>query len=197
MTAQETFEAMVKDGIWPFLKRSGFRRTKGTFHRAVGENWQVINLQKSAYSDRGHIRFTVNLGVGLDRLRGGVHTWSEGRRPTESRCQLRERLGFLLRGQDTWWEVRPETDTAALADTMTLALERYAFPWLDARSTDEAVVMLLSDPAHIRTEYIYHLHWFEKLLAQLGREDLRAAVEQERRRKDAELKHRRQLDGRG
>jgi hypothetical protein len=185
MTAQERFDEVLVGGVWPFLKARGFKRTRGTFHRPVGRNWQVVNLQKSAYSDRSRVRFTTNLGVAVDRLRGGALDWREGTRPIEPRCHFRQRIGSLLQGGDTWWEVTPETDVAMLTDVVCEVIERYGFPWLDARSTDESLTALVADPERLRAEtYGHHLQRLEQLMGQLGREDLRASVAEVRRSRD-------------
>jgi hypothetical protein len=186
--AQEAFDALVRAGVGPFLKERGFRRTRFNFHRQVSGNWQVVNLQKSAFSDAQDVRFTVNLGVALERLRGGVFDWPDGKRPPESRCHLRERLGFVMSGRDVWWTVSPDTDVVALAETITLGLERYGVPWLEERSSDEALLALVSDPEKLRSEDApHHLVWFAQILAQLGEEDARQAVEAEHARREAEL----------
>src|SRR5258708_495552 len=91
-TAQETFERMVGDDIWPFLRERGFKRSKGTFHRAAGAHWQVVNLQKSAYSDRDAVSFTINLGVARDDLRRDESDRREGKRPPVYGCHFQERL---------------------------------------------------------------------------------------------------------
>ncbi|MDX6564906.1 MAG: hypothetical protein QOE10_568, partial [Gaiellales bacterium] len=123
MRAQEAFDELVRDGVWPFLEARGFLRAKYTFHRRVGPNWQVINLQKRGSSDATRVTFTANLGVALDRLRSGSYDWAPGRRPAEYRCHLRERVGYLLREDDTWWEVTADANVVALAETITLVLE--------------------------------------------------------------------------
>ena len=198
MTAQEKFDELLRDGVWPFLRERDFKRTKATFHRAVGDNWQVVNLQKSAWSDRDSAKFTVNLAVALDRLRDGLHDWGEGKRPPHARCHLQERLGFLLRDdEDVWWDIDPHTDVASLADTVNTALEQYAFPWLEARSTDDALLALMRSDDALHSEYDHHLHWFEQLAAQLGEEDLVRRVVAERERKEAELEERRRLEDAG
>jgi hypothetical protein len=136
--AQEKFDDMLGRLIWPRLKAVDFKRSKGNFHRPVGRNWEVVNFQKSAYSDRDEISFTVNLGVGIDRLRDGRQTWDEGKRPAITRCQVQERLGMLLSDeqQDVWWTVGSDTDTEVLADAVLEALWRYGLPWLERRSSE-------------------------------------------------------------
>lgn len=187
MRAQEAFDELVRDGVWPFLEARGFLRSRYTFHRKAGPNWQVINLQKRASSDASRVTFTANLGVALDRLRSGTYDWSPGRRPAEYRCHLRERVGYLLREDDTWWEVTADTNVVALAETITLVLELYAIPWLDARSTDAALVALVRDAAALRAEGgPERLRWLARLMDLLGQHDGRRAVEVESARRHAE-----------
>jgi Domain of unknown function (DUF4304) len=185
--AQEAFDELVRDGVWPFLEARGFLPSRYTFHRKAGPNWQVINLQKRASSDASRVTFTANLGVALDRLRSGTYDWSPGRRPAEYRCHLRERVGYLLREDDTWWEVTADTNVVALAETITLVLELYAIPWLDARSTDAALVALVRDAAALRAEGgPERLRWLARLMDLLGQHDARRAVEVESARRHAE-----------
>lgn len=187
MTAQEKFDEFVRDGVWPFLRAHGFKRTKATFHRPVDENWEVINLQRSKWSDRHAVEFTVNLAVGLAQLREHQYNWAEGERPSQRRCQLRERLGSILRDGDVWWEVGRRTDVAALANTINRAVELSALPWLHARSTEDALLALMRSESGLHAEPVHHLYWFEKLATQLGDEELARRVVVERERKEAEL----------
>lgn len=186
MTAQDAFDEFLRAYIWPFLHDRGFKRSKSTFHRPVAANWQVVNFQKSVYSDRDAVRFTVNLAVGLDRLREGVHDWAEDKRPPEARCHLRERLGRLVSDRDVWWDVRPGLELASLAEAVTLALERYGLPWLDAHASDDAIAALLRDDARIREELPHHLYWYGRLMEKLGNEELRQKGEAERVRMERE-----------
>jgi hypothetical protein len=184
--AQEAFDELVADGVWPFLEQRGFLRSRSTFHRRAGANWQVINLQKRTSSDAARVSFTANLGVALDRLRTGTYDWPPGRRPAEYRCHLRERIGYLLREDDTWWEVTADSNVVALAETVTLALELYALPWLDARSHEDALVALVRDPAALRAEGgPERLRWLARLMDLLGEHDARRAVELESARRHA------------
>lgn len=186
MRAQEAFDQLVTDGVWPFLEQRGFMRNRSTFHRKVGPNWQVVNLQRRRVSDASRVLFTANLGVALDRIRTGTYDWAPGRRPAEYRCHLRERIGYLLRDGDTWWEVSADSNVVALAETVTLALELYGLPWLDARSSDEALVSLVRDPVALRAEGgPERLRWLARLMDLLGEHDARRAVELESARRHA------------
>ena len=189
MTAQDAFDELLREHIWPFLKERGFKRSKSTFHRPADQNWQVVNFQKSVYSDRDAVRFTVNLAVGIGRLRRGVYDWPNGKRPAEARCHLRERLGPLLAGRDVWWDVARDAELERLGDALIAALERYGLPWLEAHATDEAIVGLLRDDARLREEIPHHLYWYARLMEELGDEELRRKADAERARleREAEL----------
>jgi Domain of unknown function (DUF4304) len=186
MTAQAAFDAMLTELIWPLLREWGFRRTKATFHRSAGPNWEVVNLQRSVSSDARQVRFTVNLAIGLDRLRDGLHDWPDGKRPAEPRCHLRQRLGSLMCGEDVWWRLGSDTDLLMLANAVSLAIQRHGLPWLQAHSTEEALLRLLEDPQKRGEENnVLHLKRYETLLAQLGKEELRATVAAHRRQQEA------------
>jgi hypothetical protein len=152
VTAEEAFDVLIAAHLWPRLREHDFRRTRYSFHRSAGRNWQVINFQKSAYSDRASVSFTVNVAVGLDLLRDGLRDWTAGKRPAESSCHLRERLGVLLVGEDTWWDVAPRSDLAALGDALVTAIEDAALPWLIERSDEDRLLALARDPVRLASE---------------------------------------------
>jgi Domain of unknown function (DUF4304) len=186
MRAQEAFDELVDGGVWPVLRVHGFLRSRYTFHRKVGANWQVVNLQKSTRSSASLVRFTANVGVALDRLRTGGYDWAPGRRPAEFRCHLRVRVGQLLSERDSWWELSADSNVDALAETVCLVLQLYAFPWLDARSTDGGLVAIAHDPEALREMPGRDgLRWLSKLMGQLGELDAQRTVEAEAARRHA------------
>jgi hypothetical protein len=187
MRAQEAFDEFVRDGVWPFLRGQGFKRSAATFHRADGANWQVINLQKSAYSAAAAVRFTANLGVAFDRLRDGVHDWPAGKRPAESRCHLRVRLGLLLSGEDTWWRLTPDSNLEAFTDTINTALANYAFPWLETRSDERRLIELMQDRDQLEGQRYDFLYWLARLANEHGELDLALRAEAVRAKKGAEI----------
>lgn len=163
---QPRFDELVRAHVWPRLQQAGSRRSKASFHRPVGANWEVVNLQKSAYSDRSHISFTINIGVAVERLRSGVWDWGEGKRPAVNRCRFERRIGRLLRGEDVWWDLTQDTDLGELGDALCETIERYALPWLRARSTDEALRETML--AELHTAYDHELTFLAELLEQIG-----------------------------
>jgi hypothetical protein len=193
MTAQDAFDALVRDHIAPPLSVLGFKRTRATFHRPVEENWEVINLQRSQFSSAASVSFTANLAVGLDILREGVHDWAEGKRPPESRCHFRSRIGWLLSRQDVWWDIKPDTDLLAMSEAVLEAVTRYGLPWLAVYSHPEQAW-----PAHrddLRSLHFMELKPLGQLVAKLGLPDAEEAVAAERQRRNEEVRRLREPRG--
>ena len=70
------FVSWLSTDITPSLRDPGFTRTASTFHIRATEGWGVINFQKSAWGSKDETRFTINLGVALDKIvgRGALYT---------------------------------------------------------------------------------------------------------------------------
>ncbi|WP_394840846.1 DUF4304 domain-containing protein [Pendulispora brunnea] len=144
LTAQDAVKQLVADELRPTFKARGFR-TKGlTFYRQVADNFGLVQLQKSQASTAATVQFTINLGVFSGRIQRVLSeiTWMPDVTgvPTEPDCHLRQRIGHLLpEARDTWWSVRPDTNLAEFGTKLRLVLEEHAFPFLDARVTDEGL----------------------------------------------------------
>jgi hypothetical protein len=163
MTAQDAFKRFVADELRGTFMARGFRARGFTFHRRVADNFGIVQLQKSQYSTATNVDFTINLGVFSGRVQQTLSNimWMPEVRdvPTEPACHLRQRVGFLLpERRDTWWSVREDEDTAELGAAIRLVLEQHAFPFLQARMSDEG----LRD------------HWLQE--ARRGRDGLALAV---------------------
>lgn len=143
MTAQETFRAMVRTQVAPRLRALGFKGSGQTYELRSADYWAMLGFQKSAFSDRSWIRFTVNVLVVSQQV------WEEER---QKRPDLRlprrpnpnhawgftwwRRLGELVHdGQEIWWEVEAGVATQALADAVLWAVEDYALPAMRAQMT--------------------------------------------------------------
>jgi hypothetical protein len=82
--------------------------------------------------------------------------------------------------RDVWWDVFPGLELDPLADALTLALDRYGLPWLDAHASEDAIVAVLRDDARISQELPHHLYWYAELMEKLGDEELKQKAEAER-----------------
>lgn len=131
IAAQDAYTELLKVQIAPVLRDLGFRGSGGNHKRKVGDDWQIINFQKSRRSSRSRVLFTVNLGVGLAAYRDAVHAWPDERPPPHYRCHLRDRLGPLGDDGDLWWDVDERTDLEVVAADVLQRLARDGIPWLE------------------------------------------------------------------
>lgn len=139
-TAQELYDAAIKQRVSPALRDLGFRGSGGRYHLPSESHWVLLGLQKSAYSDRAEIRFTVNLAViprsVWEAKRSELSYLNE--RPSAGVIYgpwaAHARIGSLTPGgEDKWWRIgdsaAPVTD---VVDDLLHDIERYAVPWLRA-----------------------------------------------------------------
>jgi hypothetical protein len=65
---------MLRDEIAPELRAAGFKGSRQSFDLPSESHWAVLGFQKSAWSDRQRVTFTVNLrGSGVSH-QGGICT---------------------------------------------------------------------------------------------------------------------------
>jgi hypothetical protein len=134
--ARDTFKDLLGDRIAPWLRDRGFKRRDATFRRERDAGWQVVNFQRSRFSDAGVVRFTVSLGVGL-RLLHEKPPWASRGWPLEYECDFRERLGPLHKGDDHWWRVRPMLPPGRVAKDVLRGLEDAGLSWLGLHATPD------------------------------------------------------------
>lgn len=121
----------IEEVFKPQLKLLGFRKRGGTWHRAIGDVIQVVNLQGSQWSTV----FFVNLGIYFTAL-------GTEERPTEYRCHVRTRLSQLvpdIHHLAQLLDLHTKNFDQAGGDELTDLLLRYGIPWLEQCSTREGV----------------------------------------------------------
>jgi hypothetical protein len=141
MGASEAFKDLLSVHLAPALKQSGFRKKGQSFGRRGDGVWGVINFQRSQWSSRECITFTINVGVWVDavaafRLEDTDRVPRTGA-PPEAYCHWRQRIGWLLPDQrDIWWDVeepRASWQSALkprLIENVRTAVVQYAAPHL-------------------------------------------------------------------
>ena len=139
MTAQDKFSEWLRDDLAPWLKGRGFRRKDTTFRRRPGDNWQIINVQRSQWADAGDVPFTVNLGVGLPGLHDD-EPWARRGWPLEYECDFRARLGMLVTGKDHWWRIRPLRPVRPVTRQLYDQLDQTGLPWLELHADERRLL---------------------------------------------------------
>ena len=148
-TAQQILATWLREHIAPALREAGYKGSGQTFHRRLGRNWGVVNIQRSQWDWAERATFAINLGTA-----SAVVLEARGRNaaqpPREVECQWRTRLGALVAGRDVWWEVRSETDgdrLLALAEEVRTALVTIGLPAIERHASDEVMLdATLSEP---------------------------------------------------
>jgi hypothetical protein len=76
----------------------------------------------------------------------GEAAWSARRPPTESSCQLCDRVGNLFdEPGDHWWDFDLNTDAEQLAAELLELLHARALGWLEQRGSLERVLAMVSE----------------------------------------------------
>jgi hypothetical protein len=139
-TAQDTYRALVNAHLSPALRNLGFKGSAGRYQRPSETHWALLELQKSAYSDRDEIRFTANLFVVPCRLwqQSGTRTSIQSLKPVPGAhwdMDDEARLGQLADADDidVWWSLTPVTDLSELSASFVCDLTTHGLPWMDAR----------------------------------------------------------------
>lgn len=134
------------------LKALGFKKRGRTYNRAVGDGLvHVVSFQMGEFPIGDYVvpglresyygRFTVNLGVMVPAVskledghgpRGFVH---------ESECEIRERLGVLAYGEDTWWDL--DHQVATTAKQVVEFLDSLGLPFLDQFENHASILAYL------------------------------------------------------
>ncbi|MEM1343039.1 MAG: DUF4304 domain-containing protein [Pseudomonadota bacterium] len=114
---QSIFDAAIKTGLAPPLKRAGFRKQALAFHRRHGACYHVIQVQKSQGNSADCLRFYLDVGLGAPDL------WAQaghavGPVPKPHECQVFGRYEQLLYGAAAHLEVLPSTGVEALAEEL-------------------------------------------------------------------------------
>ena len=139
-TAQEAFEAAVRDVLRPRLTALGFTGSGATFTLPSEDHFATIGLQKSQFSDRRALNFTANVTVVRQDVWAALQA-SKPHFPARPAPNTfygngvwQTRIGTLLpSGEDTWWHVTGHPDAAKAADELATAIEFHALPAMQAR----------------------------------------------------------------
>ncbi|CAN5347405.1 hypothetical protein BH11ACT5_BH11ACT5_24700 [soil metagenome] len=119
------------------MRALGLVGSGGRYSIRSETHWARVGFQKSAYSDRQEIRFTVSLLVvsraRWDRLRGEKPHF--GAEPSATITYgppvLTARIGLLSADQeDKWWRVGLDHDMDSVAREVMSDVQFVGLPWL-------------------------------------------------------------------
>lgn len=136
--ASEIIKEVVKRGVAPFLKQTGFKKDGLRFQRNLNDVCQIISVQLS-HGNSAHMgSFFINVGLGFDTL-WAVEPSGIPERPKVYECHSYKRIEQVILDTPASWEVSSFTDldvlSEELADRMMLLVSE-----LDRMSSIEAVL---------------------------------------------------------
>lgn len=139
-TAQEVYVALLAERVSPALRSLGLTGSGGRYSLASDSHWALIGFQRSRFSDRREVSFTINLLVvsrddwtalaaGRPEVGDRPHAGTHYGGPVEN-----IRIGKLLpSGEDTWWRIGPRDQIDGIAREIMTSLTDFAVPWLRSR----------------------------------------------------------------
>lgn len=184
MTKTETekqFDYLVSKVIWPHFKSLGYKKTGNNFryYNKDGEFGKIVNFQKSSFYNKDHIHFTVNIGLYLAEFEY-YHTGKKSAEKfKESICAVRQRIGELINGYDTWYDLGSETNFVKLQERLEQDFLKKVLPYLNKIKTREEIInRLLIDGSYYfiaRIKTLYFNGHKERALNILTQEYRRAS----------------------
>lgn len=139
---QARYKLLIDQHISPRLRAKGLTGSGGRYQLPSASHWSLLGFQKSAYSDRSSVKFTVSVTV-VSRAE-----WDErvaekrhaGKRPSAltryNGIDSGSRIGALAGIEDKWWLIEEDTDINALAIEVLGLIDTFALPWLRANTPD-------------------------------------------------------------
>jgi len=122
---------VIQQAISDTLSDEGFARSGDNWTRSLDETVQLVNLQRSQWSDA----YYLNLAVWVKQL------GDPPKKLKENLCHIRQRLGGaqLEKALDS----EATLDDEKRANAITIALNRRALPFFESCSTIHAIKALL------------------------------------------------------
>jgi hypothetical protein len=136
-SSQEIYAAALKDEVAPVLREAGFKGSGANFTLPSETHFATIGFQKSQYSDRDALKFTINLKVVPKAV------WEEMRqqrshlpaKPSPNTIygnyEWNQRIGLLMPERtDRWWWVYGSEDNTGTFTEVKRALMEIGVPAL-------------------------------------------------------------------
>ena len=145
---EQNFDIIIKDCFQTVLKPLDFKKKGNNFYRKLQDLGQIINVQKSSFYSKEHIKFTINTGLFIPEYWLAFYTYHKGEipdYPTEPICAIRQRIGNLKYNTDKWFDIDLSTNIAELKSETTDNILNYIVPYFEKAKTKADVIQLLQD----------------------------------------------------
>ena len=146
---QIKFDTIIKEGFTPLLKPLSFKKKALNYYRQLSEVGHIINIQKSIYSHRNHIRFRINIGIFEPKFWSVSHTGQVPDYPTEPVCLIRNTINNLRGRKDLWYEIHNYTDEQKLIKEIQEDIQNYILPFFDQLDSVEKILSALEKDSNL------------------------------------------------
>jgi hypothetical protein len=140
---QEKFDRIIKESFIEILKPLGFKKKANNFYLPLENIGHIINIQKSYYSTRDDIRFTINAGIFSPEYWFACfnyHNKDVPAYPTEPECMIRERISGMRGLPDIWYNITPMTDIEELIAEMKCNILSFILPFFEKLNTVQKLI---------------------------------------------------------
>ncbi|SFB17880.1 protein of unknown function [Rhizobium sp. NFR07] len=146
----QKIDEVIKIGLIDLLRLHGFKKGGRNWHRAESDNWLIVNVQASTSNVAAGGKFTINLGVYVTAVELLAGQAAIVGKPMESQATVRERLGVLADGSDSWWTIEQSSDLNAIAADLGDKMLSLGLPWLNAHLDISRVAATLENTPSLR-----------------------------------------------
>lgn len=139
---QAQFDHLLSRVLWPYFKERGYKKCGANFRYYDAAGWgKIVNVQKSVYSSKSDISFTINTGLYLPK----AELYNLGRISAAKflapDCIVRKRIGSLTDANaDLWYNLELQTVWPELEVTVSQAVKLLVLPYLDSIGSVEDVL---------------------------------------------------------
>ncbi|MNK14517.1 hypothetical protein D3C87_326400 [compost metagenome] len=140
---QEKFDRIIKESFIEILKPLGFKKKANNFYLQLEKIGHIINIQKSYYSTKDDIRFTINVGIFSPEYWlacFNYHNKDVPAYPTEPECMIRERISCMRGLPDIWYNITPMTDIEELITEMKYNISSFILPFFEKLNTVQKLI---------------------------------------------------------
>ena len=150
---QIKFDTIVKESFTSFLNPLSFKKKALNYYRWLAEVGHIINIQKSSYGDKNHIRFRINIGIFEPKFWAVrydfKHTGQVPDYPTEPVCLIRKTINDLRGRKDLWYEIHNYTDEQKLIKEIQEDIQQYILPFFDQLDSVEKILLVVEKDSNL------------------------------------------------
>lgn len=132
----------IQEIVYEYLKPLGFRKFGRTMHRFVEEDIsQVIHFQNGCPQKGVREKLWINIGIRVPECAEKKFKISEPMKKYyhEYECNIRTRLGFLIDGEDTFYDLRKSPKM--IATDIIERIKKYVIPVFDALNSRKSILL--------------------------------------------------------